>query len=379
MSWRILTMASERVEFIAKAKQTGRNISALCREFGISRKTGYKWLKRVSEHGATGLVDQSRRPQRSPNQTSEEMEAQVLAVREEHTKWGGRKIRKILQNTGYEKVPSASTITAILDRHDQIDPQESKKHTAYKRFEKEHPNDLWQMDFKGYFALEEGGYCHPLTVIDDHSRFLVGLKACPDQTFRTVKDQLTAIFEQFGLPVQMLMDNGAPWGDDWVTRHTILTAWLLRLDIAITHGRPYHPQTQGKDERLNRTLKDEVISCHTITDLKNSQDIFDRWWHTYNYERPHDALQLATPASRYQQSPRPFPVQLPPITYDTGDIIRKVDQAGKISFQNKTFRVGKAFRHQIIAIRPGDQDGGFNVFFCKSRIAQISLRIDNQC
>jgi transposase InsO family protein len=302
-----------------------------------------------------------------------------LAVRVAHHKWGGRKIRKILQNAGQEDVPSASTITAILDRHDQIDPQESKKHTAYKRFEKEHPNELWQMDFKGYFSLEAGGYCHPLTVIDDHSRFLVGLKACPNQTYGTVKDHLTAIFEQYGLPLRMLMDNGAPWGDDWVTRHTILTAWLLRLDIAISHGRPYHPQTQGKDERLNRTLKDEVISCQTITDLETSQIIFDRWCHVYNYERPHDALQLATPASYYQPSSRQFPAQLPPITYETEDIIRKVDQAGKIYFQNRTYRVGKAFRHQIVAIRPGDKDGNFHVFFCKTRIAQISQRNDNQC
>jgi transposase InsO family protein len=276
-------------------------------------------------------------------------------------------------------VPAASTITAILRRNAKLDPEESSKHTAYQRFEHEESNELWQMDFKGYFALEAGGYCHPLTVIDDHSRFLVGLKACGDQTFETVQRQLTAIFQQFGLPERMLMDNGSPWGDDWVTHHTILTAWLLRLEIRVAHGRPYHPQTQGKDERLNRSLKTEVIRRHTLTDLADCQQVFDLSGHKYNYERPHEALQLDTPATHYQPSPRPFPDVLPPITYEPADILRKVDQAGKISFHNRVVRVGKAFRYQPVAIRPDEQDGHFNVFFCKQKVAQIDLRADNEC
>jgi hypothetical protein len=235
------------------------------------------------------------------------------------------------------------------------------------------------MDFKGYFALGSGGYCHPLTVIDDHSRFLVGLKACPNQTYETVRSQLTAIFEQFGLPERMLMDNGSPWGDDWVTRHTILTVWLLRLDIAVSHGRPYHPQTQGKDERLNRTLKEEVINRHAMMDLAESQSVFDHWWQIYNYDRPHDALQLETPASCYHPSHRPFPAVLPPITYEPQDIIRKVDLSGKIYFHNQVFRIGKAFRHQPVALRPIDDEPVFDVFFCKHQVARIDLRTDNLC
>ena len=299
-------------------------------------------------------------------------------MREEHPVWGGRKIRKVLQNQGASAVPAASTITAILRRNQQIDAIQSLKHRPMQRFERERPNELWQMDFKGYFALQAGGYCHPLTVIDDHSRFLVGLKACPNQRYETVQSQLTNIFKRFGLPEQMLMDNGSPWGDDWVTHHTILTAWLLRLDIAVAHGRPYHPQTQGKDERLNRTLKDEVISQHAMMDLHESQGVFDQWWHTYNYVRPHEALQLATPASRYDTSPRPFPEVLPPITYEPDDLIRKVDQGGKIYFRNRYFRVGKAFRYQPVAIRPVLEEDKFDIFFCKFKVAQIQLGGDNQ-
>jgi transposase InsO family protein len=307
------------------------------------------------------------------------IEEQVLAVREAHPAWGGRKIRRVLQNQGCPSVPAASTITAILRRNEKIDPQEAAKHKPFQRFEREQPNELWQMDFKGYFALAVGGYCHPLTVIDDHSRFLVGLKACPDETAVTVQSQLSAIFQQYGLPERMLMDNGPPWGDDWVTRHTIFTAWLLRLEIAVSHGRPYHPQTQGKDERLNRTLKDEVIRQQALSDLDECQIAFDHWEIIYNYQRPHDALDLATPSTRYQPSSRPFPEVLPPVTYQDDDEVRKVDQSGKIYFRNRVFRVGKAFRYQPVAVRPSQQDGLFDVFFCKQKVTQINLRNDNQC
>jgi transposase InsO family protein len=378
MSWKETTTMSQRTAFIEQAKAAGANISALCRAFGISRKTAYKWLKREREAGGTaGLENQSRRPHHSPGQTATEIETQVLAVREKHKVWGGRKIRRILQNDGCEPVPAASTITAILRRYALIDPQESQKHKPYQRFEHEQPNELWQMDFKGFFALRTGGYCHPLTVIDDHSRFLVGLKACPNETYETVKTQLTAIFQAFGLPTRMLMDNGSPWGFDLENRHTILTAWLLRLNIAISHGRPYHPQTQGKDERLNRTLLAEVISQHPMETLQESQVYFDDWQNIYNNIRPHDALQLATPASRYQPSSRSFPAVLPPITYEADDIIRKVDMAGKISFHNHTFRVGKAFRYQPVALRSTATDGEFAVFFCHQEIALINLRKHN--
>jgi transposase InsO family protein len=297
----------------------------------------------------------------------------VLAVRKDHPDWGGRKIRQILQNQGIAQLPAASTITSILHRHQQIDPEEAQKHTPYQRFEREQPNELWQMDFKGYFALSEGGYCHPLTVLDDHSRFLVGLKACSNETSATVKTQLTAIFERFGLPERMLMDNGSPWGFDQGSRYTTLSAWLIQLGIRISHGRPYHPQTQGKDERLHRTLKAELIQRHIWSNLSESQALLDEWWQVYNYVRPHDALDLQTPSCRYQPSPRPFPALLPPVTYEANDVIRKVDQAGKIYFQGHTFHISSAFRYQPVAIRPFEADGVFQVFFCHQVVAQIDL------
>ena len=298
-------------------------------------------------------------------------------VRSEPSLDAWQRLKAYLERRGHDQLPSPSTITEILRRNDQIDAEEARKHRPFQRFEMEKPNQLWQMDFKGYFALEAGGYCHPLTVLDDHSRFLLGLKACPNETCKTVQEQLSGIFRCYGLPERMLMDNGAPWGDDANSRHTILTAWLIRLGVQTSHGRPYHPQTQGKDERLHRTLQDELLSRHTLANLPQCQLYFDDWRDGYNCERPHEALQMETPASHYQPSPRPFPEVLPPILYDPGDTVRKVDESGKIYFANRIFRVGRAFRHTPVGLRPTNVDGVYDVYYCHQKVAQVSLRGDN--
>jgi transposase InsO family protein len=379
MPWKEATAMSLRVEFVQLAMKDGANISQLCRDFGISRKTGYKWLMRFQESGGdpSSLADRSRRPHRSPGRTPAAVEQAVLQVRQEHPAWGGRKIRAYLQRRGESSVPSPSTITEILRRQGQIDPEESVKHRPYQRFEMEAPNQLWQMDFKGYFSLTAGGYCHPLTVLDDHSRFLLGLRACSDERQGTVKGHLTSLFRQYGLPERMLMDNGSPWGHDGRVPFTQFSTWLIRLQIAISHPRPYHPQTLGKDERLHRSLKDEVLSQGSLEDLDQCQVAFDRWQQVYNYERPHEALGLDCPVSRYEPSPRPFPEQLPPVLYDTSDIVRKVDATGKIYFRNRTFYLSKAFRSEAVALRPTETDGDFDIYFCHQKVAQISLRVHN--
>lgn len=377
MPWKESSTMSLRVEFVELALQEGANISELCRLYGISRKTGYKWLGRFREGGLEALGDRSRQPHSSPGRTPVPVEANVLEVRKAHPTWGGRKIQAYLQAQG-EVVPrSPNTITAILRRHDRIAPEESRKHRPFRRFELAEPNQLWQMDFKGYFALSEVGYCHPLTVLDDHSRFLVGLRACPNQTYDTVRSHLTDIFRRYGLPERMLMDNGSPWGDDADTPHTILTAWLIRLGIKISHSRPYHPQTLGKDERLHRTLSEDLIRRRPLENLVSCQEAFDAWREMYNCERPHEALEMKPPVSRYRPSLRPFPEPLPPILYDPDDVLRKVDSSGKISFRNRTFRVGKAFRRQPVAIRPSGTEGILAVFFCDQEVVQINLREDN--
>lgn len=354
------------------AQQEGANIRELCRRFGISPQTGYTLRARYRQEGADGLRDRSRRPHSAPMQTVAAMEAAICAVRVAHPAWGGRKIRRYLSDHEHADVPAASTITAVLRRHDLLDPAASITHRATQRFEAAAPNALWQMDFKGKIALLHG-VCHPLTVLDDHSRYALGVEACADERTATVQGRLTTIFRRYGLPLRMLMDNGPPWGDGG-SRYTALTVWLLRLGIAVSHGRPYHPQTQGKDERFHRTLKAEVLVDACFADLLAAQWSFDHWRATYNQERPPEALGLATPRSRYQISPRAYPEALPLIEYGPGDQVRKVQHDGEIHFRGRTIPISKAFRGYPVALRPTVTDGVWAVAFCRQWITQIDLR-----
>ena len=369
MPWQEVSIVSLRREFVSLASQEGANIRELCRRFGISAPTGYKWRARFEAAGAPGLEDLSRRPHQSPARSSAEVEERVLAERERHPAWGGRKLRARLRSQGHASVPSASTITAILHRHRRIDPAEAAKHQAWQRFERQAPNELWQMDFKGHFGLL-AGRCHPFTALDDHSRFCLGLEACGDEQGETVRGKLTAIFRRYGLPSGIVADNGAPWGS--TAEPMALTVWLLQLGVDIHHGRPRHPQTQGKDERFHRTLQAELLDSR-VFDLADCQQRFDQWREVYNHERPHEALGMEPPASRYQLSPRPYPDHLPAIEYDSIDQVRKVQAKGEIYFHGRAFPIGKAFRSQPVALRPSAKDGFWDVYFCAHRITTISL------
>jgi len=278
-----------------------------------------------------------------------------------------------LRAQGLVKVPAASTIADILRRHGLIDPEEADKHRAWRRFEAEAANDLWQMDFKGHFAMDQGR-CHPLTVLDDHSRFALGLEACTDERGVTVKERLTGIFRRYGLPRKMMMDNGSPWGSDAAHPYTPLTVWLLRLGVQVGHSGPYHPQTMGKDERFHRTLEAELLRYCRGLELAVCQGRFEAWRQTYNLERPHEALGLVPPVSRYRESPRSFPERLPVWEYGPGDHMRQVQAEGWLSFRGREFRVSKAFRGQAVALRPTLNDGVWEVFFGPHRIAQIDER-----
>lgn len=374
MPWKEVHTMSLRREFVTLASAEGANMQQLCRRFGISRKTGYKWLARFAQGSSDGgdpLSDRSRKPLHSPNRTDSSMEARIIELRSAHSAWGGRKLRRRLRNTGTKNVPAPSTITAILRRHDRLGPTAGQPR-VFQRFEADAPNRLWQMDFKGHFPVTTGRRCHPLTVLDDHSRYALGLAACGNERGDTVKAWLIELFRRFGLPEQMLCDNGPPWGTLCsAERHTALAVWLMRLGIAMSHGRPYHPQTQGKDERFHRTLKVELLQQRSFADLADCQRGFDRWRTIYNEERPHDALGLATPASRYRMSPRSYPETLPPLEYDTNDIVRKVACDGRISFRGVEHRIGEAFTGQTIALRATDHDGHFAVYFGRHNIMTI--------
>jgi transposase InsO family protein len=286
--------------------------------------------------------------------------------------WGGRKLQRVLQDEGEELVPASSTITDILRRNYLLAPP-VRPQRDLQRFCAEEPNDLWQMDFKGHFALQTGR-CHPLTILDDHSRFSICLGACPDERAETVQAQLLRAFERYGLPRRMLMDNGSPWGSDQYHRHTRLTAWLIRQGISISHGRPYHPQTQGKEERFHRTLKAELLSRHAIwSSLSETQLRFDSYRDDYNLRRPHQSLDYDVPASRYEASPRPLSRKRCEPEYEAEDQKRKVQDKDRISFKGRQFLVSRAFIGETVALR-AVEDGVWDVYYYDEPVGRVDLR-----
>jgi transposase InsO family protein len=370
MPWREVSVMGEREEFVRLALQEGANRRELCRRFGISPDVGYKWLRRWSA-GERELTDRSRRPLHSPGASSAESEAAVLRVRDAHPAWGARKIGRCLEREGIA-APALSTVHEILSRNGRIRPP-SGGPRARLRFEKEEPNLLWQMDFKGWIRAGEKR-CHPLTVIDDHSRFALCLHASADQQGVTVKEALERTFRRYGLPEAFFVDNGTPWGDPSGQRWTRLGVWLLKLGVDLIHSRPYHPQSRGKNERFHRTLLNEVFALERFADLEEVQRALDAWRAVYNFERPHEALEQEVPASRYRPSQRSLPDRLPEPDYARHDIVRLVATTkAYVSFKGRLWKVPQAFKGERVAIRPLDRDGSYGVFFATRRIASIDL------
>jgi transposase InsO family protein len=355
----------QREEFVRLASQAEANVSELCRRAGISRKTGYKWLDRED------LGDRCRRPHSSPSRMPAELEGKVLALRAEHPAWGGRKIAHVLaRDAGVQLAPS--TANSVLRRHGLISPTASQAATAWRRFEHEAPNDLWQIDFKGHFAID-AGRCHPLTVLDDHSRFNIVLQALTGESRAPVQQVLQQAFERYGLPERINADNGPPWGSPDGSL-TALGAWLIRLGVRLSHSRPAHPQTNGKDERFHRTMLAEVISTRRFKDIEDTQRHFAQWRHVYNFKRPHQALGMQTPASRYTASRRSMPSRLPEADYGPGELVYRVYDGGRVTFKGRPWRVGRALIGQHVAVRPSaDADGAFDVYFCHQKVAAIDL------
>jgi transposase InsO family protein len=277
-----------------------------------------------------------------------------------------------LARSGIEP-PAASTVHEILRRSGRIIAPAGGA-AATQRFEMEAPNLLWQMDFKGWVTLADGSRCHALTVVDDHSRYLLCLRACADEQAVTVRAHLEATFARYGLPDAIFVDNGSPWGDHAGQRWTRLGVWLLKHGVRVLHSRPCHPQSRGKNERFHRTLQAEVFDVRRFRDLVEVQAAFDQWRDVYNLERPHEALGYGVPVGRYRSSSRPVPRELAAPDYRPGEIVRKVGTTrAYISFKGRQWPVGQAFFGERLAIRPRGQQGQYGVFFGAHQIATIDL------
>lgn len=375
MPWKARSIMSQREEFVSMAANKAESVASLCRRFGISRDTGHKWLRRHRAEGPAGLGDRSRRPKTSPNRCTGDVERAVLVMRAQQPAWGGRKIRARLAALGHVVPPSASTITAILHRHGLITPEASMAATPWTRFEHAAPNDLWQMDFKGPARLRRG-VCHPLTILDDHSRYAVGLWSCADERLETVREKLTTVFRRYGMPSRMLTDNGPPWGcADERGAWTRLEVWLLKLGVIMSHGRPRHPQTQGKDERFHRTLGAELLRRADLRDHTHAQQEFDRWRGVYNLERPHEALDLKPPVTRYRPSERVFPETLPPCEPCPGDATLRVAESGRLRVRGKRWYLGDAWDKEVVGLRATARDDTMEVRFGPYLIGTFDPRL----
>jgi transposase InsO family protein len=370
MPWHEVSIMDQRREFVRLAMQEGANRRELCRRFGIHPDTGYKWLGRWLADEE--LADRSRRPHSSPGRTDQATEQRILAVRDNHPAWGARKIVRCLERDGV-KPPAQSTVHEILCRHGRIVPPPGGT-AAQQRFEMAAPNMLWQMDFKGWIALGNGGRCHPLTILDDHSRYNLCLQACANEQGSTVQSRLELTFRHYGLPHAFFVDNGTPWGDACGQHWTRLGVWPLKLGVAVLHSRPYHPQSRGKNERFHRTLQAEVFAFKRFRDLGEVQRAFDAWRTVYNLDRPHQALDHEVPASRYRSSSRAMPDRPVQIEYDDHEIVRRVGTTkAYISFKGRLWKLPQAFCGEQVAIRPRSPDGRYGVFFGAHHIANINL------
>lgn len=356
-----------------------KNKSDLSRDFGVSRPTVDKWLERYSIDGESGLRNKSRRPHRMPKQLSTELELRILELRDEVPQWGARKIQALLsRELTAGQVPAVSTVGKVLKRNNRISQRASDRSKPWQRFEYEHPNDLWQMDFKGDFVMNDGERCYPLTVIDDHSRFNIGLIACADQKLKTVQNQTVALFEEYGLPWMMLTDNGPPWGAAGVVpeygdrAYTAYEIWLMMHGVKLIHGRPYHPQTQGKDERFHRTMDEEILNHTSIDSMQSCQAIFGAFRSRYNNQRPHEGIDMMFPSERYRPSTRKFEAKIRKPEYDQGSELRCVSTSGHISYKGKVVKVGKAFRNKDVGVSFDKDTGTIEIKFYNNVIRELT-------
>ena len=367
MPWEHKTVEEKRTEF-AKRAETTKNFSALCDEYGITRRIGYKWVARAQN--GESMSDRSRAPKTVSNKTNEDMEQSIVALRAENPGWGGKKLRKVMENEGYTGLPCAKTYGNILKRNGCILPEESRKHKAYQRFERETCNELWQTDFKGDFLLGDNSRCYPLTIIDDHSRFLIGSIPKPNQ--RDIIDDFRMAFVAYGKPGSILSDNGGTFrgrNGGFVG----FERWLMEHDIQPIHGRVRHPQTQGKVERLHGTLDTELLNHRHFFDLQEAAEAFAEWRQKYNNVRPHEALDMRCPAQAYVPGDRVYRDEVPPYEYSGEHKVIKVNSWGYARFAGFQAYLSEAFINQFVEFRANPLGGSWIACFRNFRIAEFDI------
>lgn len=368
MGWLETDVMDQRRQFVVLAVGGGQSMSALCRSFGVSRKTGYKWLRRYREAGSVAaLSEESRRPRSSPMRTDASIEKQVCDLRRQYG-WGSKKLMELLPSS---IDISRSTVDRILKRHGLTRSSSSSK--AIQRFERSQPNELWQMDFKGQYPMVAGDECFPLTILDDHSRYSLEVRALTGTAAAPVKDRLVHTFREYGLPKQMLIDHGTPWWSPTMPFGlTHLSVSLIEQGIDLIYGAVAHPQTRGKIERFHRTLNEYLDHHGKPTTQRGFQRRFSAFRKEYNELRPHEALEMKVPASRYRKSARLYRPHPRAWDYPDGADLRRLNSQGILSYDRRRYFVSEALAGKDVWCQ--QYDGKVLVTYRQMQVREIDLR-----
>jgi transposase InsO family protein len=376
MPWKETTPMHQRTLFIADHLRGTRSVTELCAEYGISRKTAYKWIDRYIRRGPAGLEDRSRRPRVVPNATAEPVVHALIALRQRHPTWGPRKLLAYLaRRQPTWTLPGRSATAALLKRrglirrrtHRRVIGHPGKPNTLIVA-----PNQVWCADFKGQFRMGNGRYCYPLTVTDGFSRSLLGCHGLPSTAVQGAKPVFSRLFQEYGLPQFIRTDNGVPFATNTLARRSRLSAWWVRLGILPQLIEPGRPQQNGRHERMHKTLKQEATRPPAAA-MPSQQRCFDRFRREFNEERPHEALEQRTPASVYQPSPRPMPRTLPPLEYPDRFEVRYVSANGGIRWNKAWVNVSTTCIGEYVGLEEID-DGVWNVYFGALKLGRLLER-----
>lgn len=377
MPWSETSTMDQKTQFIADYLRDVLTITELCELYGISRKTGYKWIDRYIHLGPAGLEEESRRPHHAPNETAPEIVEALLAIRHRHPTWGAKKLLPLLhkRHPNWE-LPGRSTVCSILSRNGLVPKKRRRRHIGHPgkpTAQMLAPNDIWCADFKGHFKTGDGVYCYPLTVTDGYSRYLLCCQGLHSTAVAGVKPVFTRLFKEYGLPQRIRSDNGVPFATPTLARLSSLSAWWVRLGILPDLIEPGKPQQNGRHERMHRTLKAETTKPPAGS-LAAQQRKFNRFREEFNNERPHEALDQETPASIYEPSRREMPNKLPPLEYPDRFEVRYVSANGGIRWNKNWVNVSVVCAGEYVGLEEID-DGIWNLYFGPLKLGRLHERL----
>jgi transposase InsO family protein len=377
MVWNEVCPLTEKMRFIAAWHEKEQNMTQLCQQFNISRKTGYKLIARYEEENIEGLKDRSRTPHNHPEQIDDLIVQIILKTKRRYPKWGPQKIKDWLDTEKSNQYwPAASTIGKIFKRNGLVEPRKRRHRTPLytKPFINcVAPNMVWSADYKGQFQLGLGGkYCYPLTISDNYSRYLLGCKALYSTGIKETKQHFERVFKEHGLPTAIKTDNGKPFGSPGLGGLTQLTVWWIRLGIIPERIKPGHPEQNGRHERMHKTLKESTAKPPYLT-LEQQQRAFNRFKKEYNYDRPHAALNKKRPADLYTCSQKMYPKKIAQLEYDYNQVVRKVGRSGEISWKGRRIFLSESLRGEYIALKEINDDI-WQVYFSTMKLAALDYQ-----